>query len=64
MHVDTFRLLNTKLLKFSTYDSLWKLASTPSDGIGPSRKFVDTLLQTFQENNSECYTKENHPGLM
>lgn len=32
--------------KFITYESLRKFARTPSEGIAPTRKFVDTLLQT------------------
>lgn len=31
--------------KDCTYEFPEKLASTPSDGIGPTRKLVDTLLQ-------------------
>lgn len=32
--------------KFITYESFRKFAKTPSEGMGPTRKFVDTLLQT------------------
>lgn len=34
--------------KFITYESFSKFARIPSEGIGPTRKFVETLLQTSE----------------